>query len=444
MWYNGIAKNHIKPHKERLFYMNHYTRLAWRLKREIFNFSKKICTGLKRPEEKLISNLLYGIAESGSCHLSKIGRALKEPILLKKTIERLSRGLRDFTMDDQQKLLDNYTQKIQKNIDNRTVYVIDLSEMTKPYSEKLEGLALVRDGSTGELEKGYWTFEVAALTAGTKTPLPVYDRVYSAVEDSFISEGDEVLRGLRYVSHTFGRQGIRALDRGFDALTYYEYFLKARELFIIRAKKNRDVRFKSETKNILEVANLFKGKYRIDFKDKKGNPISCKIAVIPVSLPKHPNVPLHLIAVYGFGKEPMLLMTNLQRDDKRLANTIVKVYLMRWRIEEYFRFKKQQYALEDFRVRSLNAIRTLHRVVTLLTGLIGLLSDQRNESVFVMELIEISKRIYRPKKGKANRKFLHYAIGDAFFFILRRCSVGISSFLKRPQLDSQLSFFPVA
>jgi len=177
MWYNGIAKNHIKPHKERLFYMNHYTKLAWRLKREIFNFSKKICTGLKRPEDKLISNLLYGIAESGSCHLSKIGRALKEPILLKKTIERLSRGLRDFTVEDRQKLIDNYNQSIRKSIDNRTVYVIDLSDVIKPYSEKLEGLALVRDGSTGDLEKGYWTLEIAALTSGTKTPLPVYDRV---------------------------------------------------------------------------------------------------------------------------------------------------------------------------------------------------------------------------------------------------------------------------
>ena len=101
-------------------------------------------------------------------------------------------------------------------------------------------------------------------------------------------------------------------------------------------------------------------------------------------------MPLHLIVVYGFGKEPMLLLTNLERDDKRLSNTIVKVYLMRWRIEEYFRFKKQQYALEDFRVRSLRSIRTLHRIVTLLAGLIGILSDQREESVFVTELIEIS------------------------------------------------------
>ena len=249
--------------------MNQYTKLTWVLKREIFKFSKKICRGIGKPEEKLVTNLIYGIAESGSCHLSKISRTLKEKTLLKKVIERLSRGLRDFSAVEQQRLLDNYTQTIKSYVNDRTVFVIDGSDTVKPYSEKLEGLALVRDGSTGKIEKGYWTLEVTALTSVTKTPLPVYDRVYSAVEDNFISEDNEVLKGLKYVSETFGNRGVRALDRGYDALVYYEYFLKAREKFIIRSAKTRHVCYKGETRNILEVAMLFKGKYRIDFKDKK-------------------------------------------------------------------------------------------------------------------------------------------------------------------------------
>ena len=77
--------------------MINYTKLAGCLKREILNFSKKVCKGLKKPEFKLITNMFYGISESKSCHLSKISRTLKEPITLKKTIERLSCGLRDFS-----------------------------------------------------------------------------------------------------------------------------------------------------------------------------------------------------------------------------------------------------------------------------------------------------------------------------------------------------------
>jgi hypothetical protein len=368
---------------------------------------------------------------------------LKEKISLKKTIERFSRGLRDFSEDEQQRLQDNYAQLIKPQIDNRTVFVVDDSDVCKPYSCKMEGLEIVRDGSTGKLEKGYWTTEIAALTATSKSPLPVYDRVYSAREKDFVSANEETLNGLRYLSKAFGNIGIRALDRGYDALDYYKYFIKNREAFVIRATKNRDVRYKDKTQNILKTANQFKGKYCIDFKDKKGKTVSCKIAVIPVSLPKHPKVPLNLVVVYGFGKDPMMLLTNLQGNDKRLADTITKVYLLRWRIEEYFRFKKQQYAFEDFRVRSLNAIRVLHRVLTLLAGLIGLLSEKREESLFVMELIAISRRIYRPKKGKEKRKFLHYAIADGIFLLLRRCSTAIADFLAPKIPSNQLSFFSI-
>ena len=138
--------------------MNQYTKLIWRVKREILHFSEKICVGVKKPVQKLVSNLLYGILESGSCHLSKISRALKEDISLKKTIERLSCGLRGFSAKDAEQLLKNHVQMVRTETDGRTIYVVDGSDVTKPHSEKLESLALVRDGSTGEIKKGYFTF----------------------------------------------------------------------------------------------------------------------------------------------------------------------------------------------------------------------------------------------------------------------------------------------
>lgn len=59
---------------------------------------------------------------------------------------------------------------------------------------------------------------------------------------------------------------------------------------------------------------------------------------------------LNLVVCYGFGNVPMMLITKLKSDDKRLSVAVVKVYLMRWKIEEYYRFKKQQFNLEDMRV----------------------------------------------------------------------------------------------
>ncbi|NLL06760.1 MAG: transposase, partial [Clostridiaceae bacterium] len=62
---------------------------------------------------------------------------------------------------------------------------------------------------------------------------------------------------------------------------------------------------------------------------------------------------LNMIVVYGFGETPMMLISNIKSSDKRLPVVVTKVYLMRWRIKEYYRFKKQQFGFEDFRVQSL-------------------------------------------------------------------------------------------
>ncbi|HHX22449.1 MAG TPA: transposase, partial [Thermoanaerobacterales bacterium] len=109
--------------------------------------------------------------------------------------------------------------------------------------------------------------------------------------------------------------------------------------------------------------------------------------------------------------------------DSRLPIVITKVYLMRWRIEEYYRFKKQQFGLEDFRVQSLNSIRALNTLLTILIGLLSTFAEKQNESLLIMEIIECSKRIY----GKS--QFIYYALADGIFNILKKTREGIVAFL---------------
>lgn len=400
--------------------MSKYSTLTAKMKEEIVKFSQKITNGLGRPEQRLVNNMLYGISASESCVLSEIGRTLHEEIKLKKTVERLARGLRDF--DGCEVLQQNFEPLAKAKLGEEPVFVVDGSDMTKPYGKAFEGLARVHDGSTGELENGYWTLEIAALTAETHTPISLYDRVYSTIEDGFVSQNDELFKALRYIRKTYGTKGIRTLDRGYDSNLIYEFFLKENEHFIIRADKQRNVTHKGKTRNILDVANSYKGKYRMDFTAKDGKKQECKLSVIPISLPKYPSYSLNLIAVHGLGKEPMMLVTNLPEHDKRLADTVAKVYLMRWRIEEHFRFKKQQFGLEGFRVRSLNAIRTIHRIATLLSGFVGLLADAHDSSMFAVELVHISCRINH------TRKYWNYAIADGIATLLRLSHTGLRAF----------------
>ena len=144
-----------------------------------------------------------------------------------------------------------------------------------------------------------------------KMPLPVYEKVFSAAEKRFISATHENLQCLKSLSAHFAKNCVRTLDRGFDANDYYRYFLKNDEKFVIWSKKNRNVIYNGKTQNIMDVAGNYKGNYRMDFKDKHGKKIECKISYIPVQLCEFPNKTLVLVTVYGFGAQPMLLLTNL-------------------------------------------------------------------------------------------------------------------------------------
>lgn len=415
--------------------MINYSRLGYEMKRDFTNFSLKISKGLKRPQEKFVHQMIYGILAGNKLHLSEIARALKESITLKKTIDRLSKNLHAF--DGKDSVMHNYLGLVRQQVkDDYAVIIIDNSDIVKPASTKLEALSEIRDGSTGEITQGYLTIEAAVLSEKGKMPLPVYEKVFSAAEKGFISETHENLCCLQSLTENFSSRCVRTLDRGFDANEYYRYFLKHGERFVIRAKKNRNVIYGGQTCNIMDVALRYKGAYRMDFKDKKGRTIRCKMSCIPVRLCEFPSRELVLTVVYGFGEEPMLLLSSLKmQEKKKLCHIITKVYLLRWRIEEYFRFKKQQFELEDLRVMSLQSIRNLNLLAMLAVGYISLATSVHKDSIFLAEIKECSKRIY------GMPQFVYYAIGYALERVLSMSRSGISSFLPPRVKSQQITLF---
>jgi hypothetical protein len=404
------------------------------LKRGILRFSEAISAGLSRPELKFISQVIYGMLAAQSCHLSKIARTLGENIALRKTIGRLSRNLGAFR--DRDRLQENAIGKLKGCLSDKTVLIVDGGDITKPCSPKMEYIGRVRDGSTGEYGDGYSTLSVTALTPEKKMPIGIYSTVYSASEPGFVSEDEEVLKALRFIGKHFSKRCIRAFDRGYDANIYYEHLIKHGERFIIRAKKNRDVLYQGERINILELAARYKGKYNLPFRKKNGVQADCKVSIVPIRLPCKPNAELNLVVCNGLGKIPLMLITNMESDDSRLAVAVTKVYLMRWRIEEFYAFKKQQFGLEGLRVRSLNSIRNLDFLLTIAIGYLGYMSADGDDNRSVFELIYISKRIYAPPK------FFYYALADGLFAVFAKAKPGISNMMLSKRRCGQLCLFP--
>lgn len=412
--------------------MINYTTLNNNLKRGILRFSEKISKKLNRPAMKFVCDMVYGILASKSSLLSEIGRNLNEKISLRKTITRLSRNLNDF--NDGEELFGEYLNSIKNRYNDKSVLIIDGSDIVKPASTKLESLCEVRDGSTGEIGIGYHTLG-AAILSDRKLPYGIYSRIYSSKETDFVSEDNENLKCFEFLSKHFSKSNIRTMDRGFDCNKYYEYFIKNNEKFIIRAKKNRNVIYNNKTINILELAKQFKGKYKLEYVDKGGIKRNVKISIIPIRLCEFRKTELNLVVVYGFGSIPMMLITNLHSNDKRLCTAVCKVYLMRWRIEEYFKFKKQSFDFENIRVQSLKSIRNLDLMLTLAIGYIAEISGKSYTAKLRMEVIDISKRIF----GVPD--FVYYAVADGIFEILKAVKSGIGKFFTLPERNGQLFLF---
>lgn len=324
--------------------MINYTKLGYQLKRKVTNFSKKISKNLSKSKTKFVTHMIYGLLKNQSILLSNIARSLKEDITLKKTIDRLSRNLKDF--EEQEELSAKYIENISSYIDDNTVFCCDKSDIAKPYSEKLEAIDYIRDGSTGKRNKGYDTFEIAALTEKKRLPVSVYSRIYSRLEKGFKSRNIEAFKGLDFVEKHFGPKGTYALDRAYDANKFYKYFTKGNKDFVIRARNNRNVIYKGKSLNIMKVAHLYKGKYVNYYTDKNGKTRSVKFSYAPIKLPALPAKDLTLVIVHGRGKQPMVLISNIKPKSKKLTLAILEVYLKRWRIEEYFRFKNSNLILK--------------------------------------------------------------------------------------------------
>ena len=63
--------------------------------------------------------------------------------------------------------MDNYIAFVKQNIkEDYAVIIVDGSDIAKPAAEKMEALSDIRDGSTGEMARGYLTVEAAVLSKG--------------------------------------------------------------------------------------------------------------------------------------------------------------------------------------------------------------------------------------------------------------------------------------
>lgn len=400
---------------------NTFTQDVYTAKRSILHFSTKLSEGMQKPNKKFLLDMCFGLAKSNSVLLSDIARSLEEPIDTIQTIKRLSSRLEEFHED--QLLMKNYQKVIRTQFEKQdNLVIVDNSEVIKPYSNKMEALGQVRDGSTGRIEKGYWTTNMIGVTRNKKHPIPMYSHLYSSEEDGFVSSNEETYKGLSQIRSILEKKKATfIMDREYDNVKMMKYILCQGDNFIIRLKKNRNLLYQGKKLNVRALALRRKGK--ISFRTEiKGTTYDLKVSHINVEIPSLKSQRFTMIVVYGYGKDPMILLTNKVVKKKDEVLSVLKAYIVRWRIEEMFRVQKSEFGLEAIRVRSL---KKMNRFLFLVAAMITFMSMKiEKQNVFFAAILEHARGI----KAKDKIKMYLYRFLAGMKAILNRDSHGIHHF----------------
>jgi hypothetical protein len=396
------------------------SKLRSRLKAQLPKFSTELCDGLSRPLAKFVGQMLFGIQASQDVKLSNIARSLKEEIPLIKTEDRLSRNLKARALEAE--LAPQLAKMASPRVGANTVLCLDLSDIRKEYAQKMEYLARVHDGSTGEVHAGYWLCGITGAEVNGCEIVPLYQQLYSAEAQEFRSENAEVLAGIDLVrTHLEGR-GIGAVDRGGDRKKLLEPLLDRQERFVIRSTGQRLVSDRKHVKrSVSELGARCRLRYQariIKIQDGREKTYDLRYGVEPIRLAGR-DEPLHLVVVAGFGEEPILLLTHAlegARDSQSLW-WIAQIYLTRWKMEETFRFLKQSYNLEDIRVMKYQRLKNLIVLVTAAAYFAATFLGQKTKLRILCErLLILSQRFF------GIPPFRFYALADAIKHILSQTS----------------------
>ena len=380
--------------------MNYFTMNTYEMKREIVNFSQKMSSGLNKSTSKFVMDIQYGLSKGGSCLISNVARALDEDIKLGYTIERLCDNLANMYKEERNKIENNYFKEVKKHIDyEKAVVLFDDSDINKEYSRKLEDLDRVIDASSQDkkIVNGYHVCEATVLSKNESQPIPIYSKIYSCKSANFISKNTYTLESIKRAEEVIGEKFIGIFDRGYDDKKIFNYMSKKNHKFVVRLDDERVLLLKGKKRSVEEVAKSRKGKIKMTALFDENEEIELSISYTKATLPYN-KCEYTLVIVYGLSEEhPMKLLTNIELKNKEEVIKIVRLYLSRWRIEEHFRGKKQEYDFENMRVRTLESMNNLNLMLTIHLGHIAILADKINKNLLSIKIIEASKSL----KGKA-------------------------------------------
>lgn len=406
--------------------MVNFTSNTYQMKREILSFSNKISRTLPKPERKFVADMNYGILASNSCLLTDIVDQLHEPSKKINIVDRLSRHLAKGIPKD---ALKSYLLQVKKWCPSHPVIHIDDSDVVKPDGYKFESLGWVRDGSESTAtknvyKKGYHVTEATVLT-NSNHPVSIFSEIHSSKEKDFTSINTITFSAMDRAAALFGKATF-VMDRGYDDNKIFLKLDSMKQDYVIRLTAKRKLLYHNKWTFATELRNRRKGKVKLPLL-YRGKMHEAYLSHVKVQITAS-RKDIYLVFVYGITEHPMMLATNKAIQSKDDVIKVAKLYFSRWKIEEYFRCKKQMFQFENFRVRKLKAINALNFYLTLCMAFLAHISMKSEANALKAAIIQAADPI------KEKISFCYYRLAKGISGILSYAKEGIRLWFrtKRP------------
>ena len=340
------------------------------------DFLKGVFGARPKPERNALKTLFSEIVTGKSTLVSDLSKPLRanaSKAECKRVQERVSGwlGNYDFVEATDGWLLKNIPED---RLDGCT-FAVDFSDISKVFGgEGMEGMAMGRDGSTGEIRMGHDFICVSLVGADYPEALPVYVKLGRGRKSH-----DELIReAIAAVMGRTGGKGWIVEDRGMDGAEHLWTLKRDDRRAVVRVNKmDRDVFGDGLRIDVsLQSARFFDAMLHVHTGDRRVK-IRCKPGVVQYC--KDPRSKDAVTEDVG------VLVVESRFDEKSIylyvvcpdwvlkspaqmaiyAERAAQAYCDRWQIETSFFVMKQEFALEKARVRTFRRLENIFSLCVL-------------------------------------------------------------------------------
>ena len=340
------------------------------------DFLKGVFGARPKPERNALKSLFSEIVTGRSTLVSDLSKPLRanaSKAECKRVQERVSGwlGNYDFVEATGGWLLKNIPED---RLDGCT-FAVDFSDISKVFGgEGMEGMAMGRDGSTGEIRMGHDFICVSLVGADYPEALPVYVKLGRGRKghDELIAEAIKAVMGRT------GGRGWIVEDRGMDGAQHLWTLKRDERKAVVRVNRmDRDVFGDGlHVDASLQSAKFFDAMLRVHTGDRRVK-IRCRPGVVQYC--KDPR------SKDAVTENVRVLVVESRFDEKSIylyvvcpdwvlespaqmaiyAERAAQAYCDRWQIETSFFVMKQEFALEKARVRTFRRLENIFSLCVL-------------------------------------------------------------------------------